>query len=148
MIETPLETDVQDVLADIMINLVLSINLQFDDFTNSFVLEAMRRLESTKTFTEKILVLLNREEDPLLYFDHERLMLPNSVLKMFVDLFSTPDTSNLFYTNDNKVLIDILVRQLSDLSPGEPVSHLYFSVQLIYHRMHAFIHPLSYSFIS
>jgi len=49
----------------------------------------------------------------------------NSVLKMFVDLFSLPETASLFYTNDNKVLIDILVRQLSDLSPGDPVSILF-----------------------
>lgn len=41
---------------------------------------------------------------------------------MFVDLFIAPETANLFYTNDNKVLIDILVRQLSDLSAGDPVS--------------------------
>lgn len=41
---------------------------------------------------------------------------------MFVDLFATRETAGLFYTNDNKVLIDILVRQLSDLSAGDPVS--------------------------
>lgn len=45
----------------------------------------------------------------------------NSVLKMFIDLFSLPETAGLFYSNDNKVLIDILVRQLSDLSAGDPV---------------------------
>lgn len=43
---------------------------------------------------------------------------------MFVDLFSTKETAALFYTNDNKVLIDILVRQLSDLSPGDQVIYL------------------------
>lgn len=46
----------------------------------------------------------------------------NSVLKMLVDLFSIPETTQLFYTNDVKVLIDILVRQLSDLSAGDVVS--------------------------
>ena len=46
----------------------------------------------------------------------------NSVLKILVDLFSIPETTNLFYTNDIKVLIDILVRQLSDLCAGDPVS--------------------------
>lgn len=55
------------------------------------------------------------------FFDHERTV-PNSVLKMFIDLFSSPQTAELFYTNDNKVLIDILVRQLSDLSPGDSVN--------------------------
>lgn len=46
----------------------------------------------------------------------------NSVLKMLKDLFSAPETTLLFYTNDIKVLIDILVRQLSDLSAGDVVS--------------------------
>lgn len=61
MIESPLQNDTQDVLCDIMINLILSINLQFDDFTDSIVMEAYREEESAKIFTEKILVLLNRE---------------------------------------------------------------------------------------
>jgi Protein of unknown function (DUF2013) len=43
---------------------------------------------------------------------------------MLVDLFSIPETTNLFYTNDIKVLIDILVRQLSDLSAGDMVRTL------------------------
>lgn len=60
-------------------------------------------------------------EDPLNIFEHSTPPI-NSVLKMFVDLFIAPETANLFYTNDNKVLIDILVRQLSDLSAGDPVS--------------------------
>lgn len=46
----------------------------------------------------------------------------NTVLKMLVDLFSIPLTASMFYTNDVKVLIDILVRQLSDLCCGDPVS--------------------------
>lgn len=66
-------------------------------------------------------IIFRFTEDPLEFFDHERTV-PNSVLKMFVDLFSSPQTASLFYTNDNKVLIDILVRQLSDLSPGDSVS--------------------------
>lgn len=58
----------------------------------------------------------------------------NSVLKMFVDLFIAPETANLFYTNDNKVLIDILVRQLSDLSAGDPVSWFFVLFDTIMKR--------------
>lgn len=61
IVETPLQIDVQDELSDIMINLILSINLQFDDFTDSFVLDAMKQVTCAKTLTEKILILLNRE---------------------------------------------------------------------------------------
>lgn len=36
-------------------------------------------------------------------------------------MFYREKTASLFYTNDIKVLIDIVVRQLSDLSPGDKV---------------------------
>lgn len=46
----------------------------------------------------------------------------NTVLRMFIDIFSHSDTAGMFYTNDIKVLIDIVVRQLSDLDAGNAVS--------------------------
>lgn len=46
----------------------------------------------------------------------------NTVLRMFIDIFSHTDTAGMFYTNDIKVLIDIVVRQLSDLDAGSAVS--------------------------
>lgn len=60
-------------------------------------------------------------EDPLNFFEDTPKAVPNAVLKLFIDLFSTAETAALFYSNDNKVLIDILVRQLSDLSAGDAV---------------------------
>jgi hypothetical protein len=60
-------------------------------------------------------------EDPVRIFEHQPAP-PHSVLKLFVDLFSASQTAALFYTNDTKVLIDIIVRQLADLSPGDNVS--------------------------
>lgn len=44
------------------------------------------------------------------------------MFKIFYDLFSSDKTAALVYTNDIKVLIDIIVRQLTDLSPGDTVS--------------------------
>lgn len=63
-------------------------------------------------------------EDPVFVLKHTKPPV-NSVLKMLVDLFSIPETTLLFYTNDVKVLIDILVRQLSDLSAGDSVRVLF-----------------------
>ena len=54
-------------------------------------------------------------------FDHEPAP-PHSVVKLMVDLFSDPTIARLFYTNDVRVLVDIVVRNLADLSPGDPVS--------------------------
>lgn len=60
-------------------------------------------------------------EDPVRIFDHEPGP-PHSLLKLFIDVFGKEATANLFYTNDTKVLIDIVVRQLSDLSASDKVS--------------------------
>lgn len=60
-------------------------------------------------------------EDPIRIFDHEPAP-PHSVLKLFVDVFSKETTANLFYTNDVKVLIDIVVRNITDLSAGDKVN--------------------------
>lgn len=64
--------------------------------------------------------LLYFAEDPVRVFDHEPAP-THAVIKLFLDLFSTDSTAALFYTNDVKVLIDIIVRNISDLSPGDKV---------------------------
>lgn len=61
IVEIPPEADVLEIIPDIMINLILSLNLQFEHFADNFILNAMQKISSAKTFTEKILVLLNRE---------------------------------------------------------------------------------------
>lgn len=60
-------------------------------------------------------------DDPVKLLKHSNDTM-NSVVKLFIDIFSVKRTANLFYTTDNKVLIDIVVRQLTDLCAGNPVS--------------------------
>lgn len=60
-------------------------------------------------------------DDPVKLLKHSNVTI-NSVLKLFIDIFSVKQTANLFYTTDSKVLIDIVVRQLTDLCAGNPVS--------------------------
>lgn len=60
-------------------------------------------------------------EDPIKVLKHSTDCM-NSVLKMFIDIFSVAETAAMFYTNDTKVLIDIIVRQLTDLCAGNSVS--------------------------
>ncbi|CAK1545316.1 unnamed protein product [Leptosia nina] len=62
--------------------------------------------------------LASLEKDPVRIFDHEPEP-RHSVLKLAIDLFSRKRTAEHFYTNDVKVAIDIIVRQLADLSPGD-----------------------------
>lgn len=47
---------------------------------------------------------------------------PHAVLKFLQDVFASPETANIFYRTDMMVMIDIAVRQISDLSPGDKVS--------------------------
>jgi len=60
LIETPPDTDLEDQIPDLFINLILSYNLQFTTSEN-IVLNALRERTVAKTFTEKILFLFNRE---------------------------------------------------------------------------------------
>ncbi|KAG5886313.1 hypothetical protein JTB14_003466 [Gonioctena quinquepunctata] len=117
-IEYPPDTDLDEQIPDLFLNLIISYNLQFSDEFENPVLEALEGRDVAKSFTEKILLLINREEDPVRIFDHEPAP-PHSLLKLFNDLFSRRATADLFYTNDIKVLIDIIVRNISDLSPGD-----------------------------
>lgn len=127
IIENPLEDDQTEFLSDVCLNLLLAFNLQFDNFAENTILETMQHVKTSKSFTEKILLLINREDDPVDVLRHTRPKV-NSVIKILVDLFSIRETANLFYTNDIKVLIDILVRQLSDLSPGDVLRKWYLEL--------------------
>lgn len=117
LIENPPDSDLEDQIPDSFVNLILSYNLQFTNSENP-VISALKERTVAKTFTEKILFLFNREEDPVRIFDHEPQP-PHSVLKLFIDLFSNDYTAGLFYTNDVKVLIEIVLRQLFDMYPGD-----------------------------
>ncbi|XP_068965785.1 NCK-interacting protein with SH3 domain [Bombus flavifrons] len=117
LIENPPDMDLEDQIPDLFVNLILSYNLQFTNSEN-IVLNALKERSVAKNFTEKILLLFNREEDPVRIFDHEPPP-PHSVLKLFIDLFNNDVTAGLFYTNDVKVLIDIILRQLYDMFPGD-----------------------------
>ncbi|XP_063359322.1 NCK-interacting protein with SH3 domain [Cydia amplana] len=127
LIENPPETDVDEQIPDLFLTLLLAYNLQFDTPADNLLLNALERRDNAKTFCEKVLLLLNREDDPVHIFDHEPAP-AHSVLKLVTDLFSRKKTAEHFYTNDVKVAIDIIVRQLADLSPGETRRQEYLKI--------------------
>ncbi|MEQ2159183.1 hypothetical protein GOODEAATRI_020077 [Goodea atripinnis] len=59
-------------------------------------------------------------EDPVCMFKHNPPA-PHSVLKFLQDVFASRETADIFYRTDMMVMIDIAVRQISDLSPGDKV---------------------------
>ncbi|KAJ2394686.1 pre-rRNA processing [Coemansia sp. RSA 2559] len=68
-----------------------------------------RRTDCCKTFTENLVFLLNRETEPLTQ---------TLILNMIACILATDSTSDILYTNDMHVLVDILIRDLSNLSEG------------------------------
>ncbi|XP_060665755.1 NCK-interacting protein with SH3 domain-like [Drosophila nasuta] len=100
-----------------VIALILAFNQQFSEHAVNVIIEAMQNRPTAKVFTEKLLLLLNREDDPTRLLKHHNEHM-NTVLRMFIDIFSHPDTAGMFYTNHINDLIDIVVRQLSDLDAG------------------------------
>ncbi|CAG9585311.1 unnamed protein product [Danaus chrysippus] len=127
LIENPPETDVDEQIPDLFLTLLLAYNLQFESPFENLLLNALEVMDNAKTFCEKVLLLLNREEDPVHIFDHEPAP-AHSVLKLVIDLFSRKKTAEHFYTNDVKVAIDIVVRQLADLSPGDSRRQQYLKI--------------------
>ncbi|KAH7395731.1 hypothetical protein BKA64DRAFT_734106 [Cadophora sp. MPI-SDFR-AT-0126] len=75
---------------------------------------------SYMTFGENIILLLNRETETSLQL---------LILKLLYLLFTTRATHEYFYTNDLRVLLDVIIRNLLDL-PNELVSlrHTYLRV--------------------
>nr|RBQ92629.1 hypothetical protein FVER53263_05050 [Fusarium verticillioides] len=75
---------------------------------------------SFRTFGENIILLLNRETETSLQL---------LILKLLYLLFTTKATYEYFYTNDLRVLLDVIIRNLMDL-PDEKMSlrHTYLRV--------------------
>lgn len=59
-------------------------------------------------------------DDPVRIFKHEPQP-PHSILKFLQDVFASPATAAIFYHTDMMALIDITVRHIADLSPGDKV---------------------------
>ncbi|KAL8915574.1 MAG: hypothetical protein Q9171_000139 [Xanthocarpia ochracea] len=94
-----------------------------------------------KTFGENIILLLNRESRSAIHFyagnaQTNRIFLPTGetslqllILKLLYLLFTTPPTYEYFYTNDLRVLVDVVIRNLLDLPlSASPLRHTYLRV--------------------
>lgn len=95
-----------------------------------------------KTFGENLILLLNREskktppihessktpsETPSFTLDETSLQL--LILKLLYLLFTTPSTYEYFYTNDLRVLVDVMIRNLLDLPlTATALRHTYLRV--------------------
>src|SRR6187402_1899869 len=77
-----------------------------------------------RTFGENIILLLNRETETALQL---------LILKLLYLLFTTRATYEYFYTNDLRVLLDVIIRNLLDL-PDEKISLRHTYLRVLYPR--------------
>ncbi|XP_029682389.1 NCK-interacting protein with SH3 domain isoform X3 [Takifugu rubripes] len=117
VVEDGLPSDPTEQLPDIFLNLVLSFNLHHTAPSSNVIMQELRK-KNVKILSEKVLLLLNRGDDPVCMFNHAPPA-PHSVLKFLQDVFASRETADIFYRTDMMVMIDIAVRQISDLSPGD-----------------------------
>ncbi|CAD6890148.1 unnamed protein product [Tilletia controversa] len=117
-----------------LIKLIAALNEQFmvagfaggeSTTTKNTVLEVFKtRLNVSYTFGENLIFMLNRASS-----DAEDICMQLLVLKLLYLLFTTKDTAHYFYTNDLKVLVDVFIRELSDLpDESESLRHTYLRV--------------------
>ena len=135
-IEDPPSRNFEVEVCDVFLGVLLAYNLQFQDVHSNVLIDTVAKRLSVKAFMEKILLLLNRDEDPTTIIEgeytdiganiiHKRYGDVHATQKTVMDIFKHRTCHKLFYTNDLYVLIDIIVRQLSDMSYEDPKRTMY-----------------------
>ncbi|XP_039263600.2 NCK-interacting protein with SH3 domain-like [Styela clava] len=134
-----IEDDIDDVeqdeqVVEMFINIILSFNLHFIVPSENIVMKSIISRGTCTTLSEKIMILVNRGDDPVLLEEHwennETERPPPSVLKFLQDIFSQRDSATFLYTNDMNVLLDIITRNLADLSSGSKLRKEYLDLLL------------------
>ncbi|XP_058486918.1 NCK-interacting protein with SH3 domain-like isoform X1 [Solea solea] len=126
VVEDGLPSDATEQLPDTFLNLLLAFNLHHTTPSDNVIMQELKK-KNVKILSEKVLLLLNRGDDPVCMFKHTPPA-PHSVLKFLQDLFASRETADIFYRTDMMVMIDIAVRQISDLSPGDKLRMEYLSL--------------------
>ncbi|XP_076985498.1 NCK-interacting protein with SH3 domain isoform X2 [Tamandua tetradactyla] len=137
IVEDGLPLDTTEQLPDLCVNLLLALNLHLPAPDQNVIMAALSKHANVKIFSEKLLLLLNRGDDPVRIFRHEPQP-PHSILKFLQDVFASPATAAIFYHTDMMALIDITVRHIADLSPGDKLRMEYLSL------MHAVVRSTPY----
>lgn len=105
---------------------ILSFNLHFDSRESNLVLKALKSRKTATQLTENLVSYLNWGEDPTLVpkvisssaFETGRR---NAVHKLLTEILEEEETAKLFYLNDIRVIIDIVITHLNNLNAGDQV---------------------------
>ena len=126
-IEEPPDNDDEDQVPDAFLAILLAFNQHFKAPGHNTVLKTIISRQCHRTFSEKVLLLFNREADPAAMFDFCKAF-PDSVMKLLGDLFSSEQSAGIFFTNDMHVLIDIILRQIKDKQEQDILRTEYLSL--------------------
>ncbi|KAF6038926.1 nckipsd [Bugula neritina] len=113
-------------LSDVCVELLLAFNLHFEEPDSNVILAELAKCSEATVLTQNFLKLFNKGEDPIQIFPDDAKM--NCVLKFASDLYSLKSTATLLYTNDMKVLIDIIIREITDRSENDAARTEYLSL--------------------
>ena len=129
---------------DLFIHFILALNQKFQLIEENLIIQFINSNEENRKYlSEMIINLINFEGDPLLSYKIENLIRTtndwvcyiNPAVKFVSDLFSseiTQHSTSIFYLNDFNVLIDIVIRKLTNLSQTDQARVDYLTlIQLI-----------------
>lgn len=109
--------------SEMSIPLLLALNLHLQSsFEHNFILTVLAKKQTCSQLTENLVSSLNWEEDPT--FDSSVLSSEaftddrkNAVHKLLIEILTYKQTASLFYLNDTRVLMDIVISHLNNLEP-------------------------------
>ncbi|KAK2151584.1 hypothetical protein LSH36_358g01009 [Paralvinella palmiformis] len=127
LVEEPPDHPTVDELRDRVIPVILAFNLHLSEPDKNPVMNVLGKEMRVNRFLEELMMLVNREADPVRILTHKRHP-RNSLMKFLSDMYSRKDTAKLFYTNDEKVLVGILLRHIQDCTPEHCSRREYLSV--------------------
>ena len=126
LVEERFVVDVDECLPKALMTLLFSFNLHIQ--SNVFPYWTFSEMASYRTFIDMLMLYLNRDVDPVPVLEHPRA---HSVLKMALDLTSHSLTRDLLDGSDMRILVDIGIRNVLDLSPLHPQVPIYLKLLLI-----------------
>ncbi|EFX75255.1 hypothetical protein DAPPUDRAFT_306850 [Daphnia pulex] len=118
-------------------HLILALYRQFNivSLENNPVLLCLARRSMCDSLVEKIILLYNREDDPIKQYVGDDDNATDAVSNLMFGLFSGAETAKLFYTADLDVLLDVILRRLADYGPGDKrrsdALQLYYAIQRV-----------------
>jgi len=121
------ETDGQ--ISDHAADVLLAFNLHFPPHHANMITRTLAT-RRCNLLARRLLLLANRGDDPVPRIGSQ----PNAVLKFLSDLFHDADTAaSFFYTSDRAVLLDVLIRNITDLEHDDPalLPYAFITVALV-----------------